>query len=80
MKSKVAKHQGKTPVWNENFTLATTSLHDEIEFVVKDKDHIKRDDLVASGFIKVSSLILNSGVSEWFSLEYKGKNAGMIYL
>lgn len=30
--------------------------------------------------MKLSSLCINNGVRDWFSLDYKGKNAGQILI
>ncbi|TNV75905.1 hypothetical protein FGO68_gene12520 [Halteria grandinella] len=78
-KSKVASGGGKFPNWNETFELDICSVNDEIKLVAKDENIIS-DDFIGQAFIKVSSLIMNNGVRDWFVLSYQDKQAGQILL
>ena len=50
-------------------------MSDDISFEVKDNDTIGAT-LIGSANIKASSLIINNGVRDWFTFEYKGKSIG----
>jgi len=52
---------------------------DEITFVVMDEDP-GRDDILGATAVKVSSLLVNNGVNDWFTITYKSKQAGSILL
>eukprot|EP00347_Sterkiella_histriomuscorum_P004514 403360172 len=79
-KTRILKHAGKHPIWNEEFTIHVNSMNDEIRLIVKDKDFARPDDVVGSSNIKVSSLCFNNGIKDWFTLDYKRKVAGQILL
>ena len=76
-KFKTRTHQdgGKNPKWGDEFEIRINDLHDEIKFSIMDED-VTSDDTVGFGLVKVSSLILNHGVTDWFSITYENKLAG----
>lgn len=78
-KTKVHQNGGKTPVWNETFTLQLGSVSDELHFEVKDDDTIGAT-LIGQATIKASSLCINNGVRDWFTFEYKGRSVGRVLL
>ena len=78
-KSKVSSGGGKFPTWNESFELDIKSVNDEIKLCAKDENIISND-FIGQAFIKVSSLIMNNGVRDWFVLSYQEKQAGQILL
>jgi len=78
LKSKVREHAGTTPVWNEDFQFEVDDVSQEIFVRVWDQDMMSSD---AVGFVKVktSSLMINMGVDEWFTLYYENEAAGEIH-
>jgi len=70
---------GKFPVWNESFVFDVASINDEIKITCKDENLIS-DDFIGQTFIKISSLIMNNGIRDWFVLNYKDKQAGQLLL
>ena len=78
-KTKVAHEQGKTPKWNNEFQLEVTSVTEELVLRVWDQDMTTSD---AVGFtkIKMSSLIINCGIDDWFTIMFDNKPAGEIRL
>jgi len=79
LKSKIHDYGGKTPKWNEKFALEVTSPTEEIFLRVWDQDMTTSD---AVGFtkIKLSSLMINKGITDWFTITYDNKPAGEILL
>jgi hypothetical protein len=57
------------------FEIKVNDLHEEISFKIMDED-VTSDDMIGVGYVKVSALCLNGGVSDWFSITYKNKLAG----
>eukprot|EP00347_Sterkiella_histriomuscorum_P015856 403355426 len=78
-RTRILKNAGKHPIWNEEFTIHVSSMNDEIRLKVMDQD-FGPDDVVGVANIKVSSLCFNNGVKDWFTLDYKRKQAGQILL
>ena len=79
-KSSVADGQGKKPKWqNEHFDITVHYLGDDLHFKVFDDDPGK-DDVVGEGSTKLSALVHDHGIDEWFTIQYKGKDAGKIHL
>ena len=74
-KTRVHENGGKTPVWNQGFDFKIGSMSDDIAFEVKDNDTIGST-LIGQATIKASSLVINNGVRDWFTVDYKGKSAG----
>ena len=79
LKTKVHNYGGKFPKWNQNFQFEVENHSEEIFVRVWDQDLMTSD---AVGFIKVkvSSLMINNGVDEWFTLYYQNASAGEIHL
>ena len=78
-KSKVVDGGGKHPVWKDQFwDVDVKYLGDDITFKFYDED-IGKDDHIADGMTKTSALCTNGGIDEWFSLTYKGKDAGKVH-
>ena len=78
-KTKVHDGGGKEPQWKDEFTLEIDSAADELVLRCWDQDLTSSD---AVGFIKLkmSSLIINCGVEDWFTIMYENKPAGDIKL
>ena len=43
-------------------------------------ENMGSDDTIGSATVKLSALCINTGIDEWFELQYKGKKAGHIHL
>ena len=78
-KTKTHNNGGKRPHWNQVFKLDVHSLSDDLILKVFDED-LTSDDFVGMGIVKVSSLVINGGVSDWFDITYREKKAGMVHL
>jgi len=78
-KTKVHNSGGKNPIWNETIDFRPSGMDTDIEFVVLDED-LTTDDFIGSCIVKVRPLVQNNGVREWFTLMYKSKSAGQIYI
>lgn len=78
-KTRVHNDGGKRPVWNQAFDFQIGSISDEIHLEVKDDDVIGAE-MIGQATIKASSLCINNGVRDWFTVEYKNKSAGKILL
>ena len=78
-KTKVHDSGGKTPVWNNTFTLEVTNPSEELILRCWDQDLTTSD---AVGFVKIklSSLMFGNGVDDWFTIMYENNNAGEIHL
>lgn len=79
MRTKVHEGGGKRPNWNQSFDFTITSTSDDIVFRVMDDD-VTTSDLVGQTTIKCSSLCINNGVNEWFTINYKDKSAGRVHI
>jgi Ca2+-dependent lipid-binding protein len=77
LKSKVDKSGGKTPKFGDEFVLEIEDPTEELVLRVWDQDMTTSD---AVGFtkIKMSSLIINCGVEDTFTIMYDNKPAGEI--
>ena len=77
MKSKIHYEGGKEPIFGDKFSFDITDASEEIVMRVWDKDMTTSD---AVGFckIKISSLIINNGVEDWFDIYFDNKKAGSI--
>lgn len=78
-KSKVHDNGGKKPVWTDEFVLEVTDVTEELVLRCWDQDMTTSD---AVGFVKIkmSSLMINCGVEDWFTIMYDNKPAGEILL
>jgi Ca2+-dependent lipid-binding protein len=79
LKTKVHDYGGKLPKWTDEFKLDVTSVSDEIVLRVWDQDLTSSD---AVGFVKIkmSSLVINYGIDDWFTIMYDNKPAGEVRL
>jgi Ca2+-dependent lipid-binding protein len=79
LKTKTHSRGGKSPVWGDKFQLEVESHTEEIFLRVWDQDMTTSD---AVGFtkIKLSSLMINQGVDDWFTITFDNKPAGEIHL
>ena len=78
-KTKTHNSGGKNPIWNETFDFRPSGMDTDIELIVMDED-VTTDDFIGSCVIKIGNLVQNNGVKEWFTLMYKSKNAGQVYI
>ncbi len=77
-KTHVHHNGGKHPHWNKTFELQVHSLSDDMIIKVFDEDMMS-DDFVGMGIVKISSLVFNGGVNEWFDITYKERYAGRVH-
>jgi len=79
LKTKIHNYGGKTPKWGDKFQLEVKSHTEEIFLRVWDQDMTTSD---AVGFtkVKMSSLMINKGVEDWFTITFDNKPAGEIFL
>jgi len=78
-KTKVHDNGGKTPKWTNEFKLEVEDVTDEMTLRVWDQD-LTTSDAVGFTKIKLSSLMINCGVKDWFTILYDNKPAGQILL
>ena len=77
-KTRVHESGGKAPVWNQAFEIRIGSLSDEILVEVKDDDVVGAKHIGQTN-LKCSSLAINNGVREYFTLMDKhGQDVGQI--
>jgi len=77
--TRVARKEGKHPVWRDELTLQYDSHDDILNFEVWDEDTHKKDDLVGTGSIAVATVQQKGNkMQEWIKLSYKGRYAGEI--
>lgn len=79
LKTKIHNYGGKTPKWGDKFQMEVTSHTEEIFLRVWDQD-LTTSDAVGFTKIKLSSLMINNGVDDWFTITYDNKPAGEIRL
>ena len=70
---------GKEPTWNETLELDVKYIGDDMKIWVMDED-VTNDDLIGEASVKLSSLCVNGGLDDWWTITYKGKKAGMLHL
>ena len=78
-KTKTHSDGGKTPSWTDALTLDITGTEDSVTLTVYDED-IGKDDFVGSGVLMLSGLLKTGSYKDWLSLQYKGKEAGELYV
>jgi len=78
-KTKVHDSGGKKPKWTDEFSLEVTDVTDEMTLRVWDQD-LTTSDAVGFTKIKLSSLMINCGVEDWFTIMFDNKPAGEILL
>jgi Ca2+-dependent lipid-binding protein len=79
LKTKIHDRGGKTPKWGDKFQLEVESHTEEIFMRVWDQD-LTTSDAVGFTKIKLSSLMINRGTEDWFTITYDNKPAGEILL
>ena len=79
IKTKTHTDGGKNPVWNQQIDISVGSLQDDMRLTVMD-DNTMGDDPIAYCNLKLSSLCINGGVSDHFSLTWKDRKAGTLTL
>ena len=78
-KTRVHQNGGKNPVWGDEFECPIQNMNDDIHIKVVDED-VSSDDFIGMTILKVSSLVYNNGVNDWFDVTYKSKSAGSIHI
>ena len=78
-KTRIHENGGKNPVWNQTFVLQLGSTTDDIKFEVKDNDAVGAT-IIGQATIKASSLCINGGVRDWFTVDFRGRSAGQILI
>ena len=78
-KTRFHENAGKNPVWNQTFILQLGSTGDDIKLEVKDHDTIGAT-IIGQATIKASSLCVNGGVRDWFTVDFRGRSAGQILI
>ena len=54
-------------------------IGDDLHLEVFDED-VGADDKIGEASFKLSALCANNGIDEWFSVAYKGRQAGQVHL
>lgn len=78
-KTKVHDYGGKKPKWSDEFVLEVTDVTEELTLRVWDQD-MTTSDAVGFAKIKMSSLVINCGVEDWFTILFDNKPAGEILI
>ena len=78
-KTKVASGAGKQPKFNETFQIDVKYIGDDLTIGIYDED-VVGSDMVGEVSIKLQALVMNGGIDEWFTVQYKGKPIGKIHL
>ena len=79
LKTKVHYDGGKKPVWNQEFQLEVTNPTEEMVLRVWDQD-LTTSDAIGFTKVKMSSLMINRGIEDWFTIMFDNKPAGEILL
>jgi len=78
-KTKVCDKAGKKPKWTDEFTLEVESPTDEMTLRCWDQD-LTTSDAIGFTKIKMSSLMINCGIEDWFTIMFDNKPAGEIFI
>ena len=78
-RTNVKNGAGKTPVWNQTFNIDVKYIGDDLHLEVYDED-VGADDKIGEASFKLSALCANNGIDEWFTVAYRGKQAGQVHL
>lgn len=78
-KTKVHSSGGKTPKWTDEFKFEVKDITEEMTMRVWDQD-LTTSDAVGFAKIKMSSLMINCGIKDWFTILFDNKPAGQILL
>jgi len=79
LKTKTMQGAGKTPKWDQIFDIDVKYIGDDMKLQVFDED-VTASDLVGETTIKLSSLCVNGGLDEWYTIGYQGKQSGTVHL
>jgi len=61
------------------FDIDVKYIGDDISIRVLDED-VAASDLIGETTFKLSSLCTNTGIDEWFPIQYKGKSSGQVHI
>ena len=67
-------------MWNQTFEMDVKYIGDDLKIECWDYEKIGSNDLVGDTKIKLSALCTNGGIDDWFHIQYKGKDAGILHL
>ncbi|TNV82123.1 hypothetical protein FGO68_gene1217 [Halteria grandinella] len=77
------KESGKTPIWNQSFTIELGTIYDLITIKCFDQD-VMLDDCVGEGSYMASKLCHSDNQGqvcrEWHELQHKGKKAALVLI
>jgi Ca2+-dependent lipid-binding protein len=76
VQTSVKTNAGKTPVWNETFSIRS-KVKDKITFAVYDEDPMEND-LVGQSIFEVSELLVNKKASFTYPIFFKEAKAGEV--
>jgi len=79
LKTKTMQGAGKTPKWDQIFDIDVKYIGDDMKLQVFDED-VTSSDLVGETTIKLSSLCVNGGLDEWYTIGFHGKQSGTVHL
>ena len=79
MRTATQEDAGKEPVWNETLELDVKYIGDDINIWVMD-ENVMTDACIGEASVKLSSLCVNGGLDDWWTITYKGKKAGMLHM
>ena len=69
----------KKPVWGDSFVFDVESPTEELIMRVWDQD-LTTSDAVGFTKVKMSSLMINCGVEDWFTIMYDNKPVGEVLI
>jgi Ca2+-dependent lipid-binding protein len=78
-KTKIHDNGGFTPKWTDEFQLEVTDITDELTLRCWNQD-LTSSDAVGFTKVKISSLVTNCGIEDWFTIKHDNKPAGEIFL
>ena len=78
--TKTAKKGGKTPGWGTKFKFAFNEPSDELSLRVWKENLIDKADCIGYCVLKMSSLILNKGGEQWYSLILDNGDVGKVQI
>ena len=55
------------------------NMNDDMKIFIMEED-VSSDDFIGMTVLKVSSLVYNNGVNDWFDVTYKSKSAGSVHI
>ena len=79
MRTSTQEGAGKEPTWNETLEIDVKYIGDDLKIWVMDED-VGNDDLIGEATVKLSSLCVNGGLDDWWTITFKGKKAGSLHM